>query len=160
MKSLLVKIASFAVVVHMTFGCSLHHGLGTNACAHQHTSVCNHNHGSHGHFPSDHNEDHDHQHHDHQHHDPLPDSAPISDVDESSHSSSHLGCCDDGCNATQFVQFEFQALDFSVPYLGGVDTLVLIENQSPAGFHVDPFPDCSHSETGVRAHLLFGVQIL
>ena len=72
----------------------------------------------------------------------------------------HLGCCEDGCNATQFVAFKFDSIDFSVPYLGGAETLALIKNQNQLGNHIDPFPDCSHTETAVRAHLLFGVQIL
>lgn len=149
MKSLLVKIASVAVMFHMTFGCSMHHGLGTNACAHQHETACDHD------SDSNHDEDHgDHEDHDH---DQMPDSEPVG---ETGHSPSHAGCSKDGCNATQFVQFKFQPLDFSVPYLGGVDTLALTESPTYSGFDVDPFPDCRHSETGVRAHLLFGVQII
>ena len=90
----------------------------------------------------------------------MPDSEPADDVDEEGHSPSHAGCSDDGCNAIQFVQFKVQALDFSIPYLGGADTLALIEIQGYAGFDVVPFPDCLPWETGVRAHLLFGVQII
>ena len=152
MKSLLVKIASVAVMFHMTFGCSMHHGLGTNACAHQHETTCGHESDSH-----DHEDQGDHEHHDH---DQLPDSEPAGDADEKSQGPSHAGCSNDGCHATQFVQFKFEPLDFSVPYLGGVDTLALIESQDCTGFSVDPFPDCKHTETGVRAHLLFGVQII
>lgn len=148
MKSLLVKIANVAVMLHMTFGCSMHHGLGTNACAHQHEPACDHDADTTGH-----DEDDDHL-------DQLPDSEPAGDVDKKSHSPKHGGCSDDGCSATQFVQFKFQALDFSIPYLGGADTLALIESESYAGFNVVPFPDRLHSETGVRAHLLFGVQII
>ncbi len=155
MKSLLVKIASVAVMFHMTFGCSMHHGIGTNACAHQHETECDHGADSTGH-----DEDHDHHEHQQHDHDQLPVSEPAFDVDDKNQSPGHDGCCDDGCTATQFVQFKFQAIDFSVPYLGGVDTLALIERQSYAGVDVVPFSDCLHSETGVRAHLLYGVQIL
>jgi hypothetical protein len=84
----------------------------------------------------------------------------MGEVDGSDPDTPHLGCCNDGCNATQFIQFKFEAIDFSVPYLGGADSLALIATQIQPGFDVGPSPDCSHFETSVRAHLLFGVQIL
>jgi len=153
MQSLLVKIASFAVMVHMTFGCSMHHGLGNNACAHQHETACEHEGDS-----SHHDEDHDHDDH-HQHDDQPLDSKLVGDVDETSHGS-HAGCCDDGCNVTQSVPFVFKSLDFSVPYLGGVDTLALIERQTLGVYNGEPVADDAFPRGSVRAHLLLGVQIL
>ena len=153
MQSLLVKIASFAVMVHMTFGCSMHHGLGNNACAHQHETACEH--------VADHGEDHEHGHGDHVddgHESKLPSSVPVA---ESSHDFNHFDCCDDGCNLTQSVSFAFQSLDFSVPYLGGADTLALVERQTLGGFYSgEPVADDAFPRGSVRAHLLFGVQIL
>ena len=152
MKSLLVKIASVAVMLHMTFGCSMHHGFGNTACAHQHETACDHE--------SDKHDEEHHGHHDHEHHDQLPDSEPAGDIDEKSQAPCHADCSNDGCHVTQFVQFKFQALDFSVPYFGSVDALALVESQSCRGFDVDPFPDPIHARANMRAHLQFGVQIV
>ena len=149
MQSLLVKIASFAVMLHMTFGCSMHHGLGNNACAHQNETACEH--------VADHGEGHD-EHDDDDHDSDLPSSLPVA---ENSHDFNHSDCCDDGCNVTQSVSFAFQSLDFSVPYLGGADTLALVERQTLGGFYTgEPVPDDVFPRGSVRAHLLLGVQIL
>lgn len=136
-------------MLHMTFGCSMHHGLGTNACAHQHETACDHEYDAHD----------DEHHGDHEHHDDdQPNSELAHDVDN--HGPCHTGCSDDGCHVTQFVQFKFQSLDFSVPYFGSVDAMALVEGWNCRVSEVDPFPDRMHTRAGMRAHLHFGVQIV
>lgn len=151
MNSYLVKIASVAVMFHMTFGCSMHHGIWQDACGHQHAKECDHEAGL-----RSHDDIHD---HDHDHHEPRG-SEPTDAFDSHSHSSNHLGCSDDGCNVTRPNQSKFKTTDSAVPYLGGLGTLALLEGHGDSRVDIDLFPDRWHVSEGVRAHLLFGVQIL
>ena len=141
-------------MLHMTFGCNMHHGFGNTACAHQHETACDHESDEHD---EEHHEHHDHEHHDH---DQLPNSELANDIDTHNHGPCHTGCSDDGCHVTQFVQFKFEALDFSVPYFGSVDAMALVEGWNCRVSEVDPFPDRIHTRAGMRAHLQFGVQIV
>ena len=126
MKSLLVHIASFAVIFHMTFGCSVHHGLGSaNACVSQSgMSTCCHD----GQAEPMDCDDHEDQGHDHCSHDQeLPNSQSTVNYegDGSNHSHSHLGCQDDGCSVTKVVKFVIEPLDFSTAYSGGAEDSVI-----------------------------------
>ena len=157
MKSLLVKIAMVAVMLHMTFGCSLHHGFGNTACAHQHETTCSHDSDAHEHSHDD--SCHGHEHHDHEHHESSDSERPTNFATHQD-APCHAGCSDDGCHLTQITEFKFQSFEFSVPYFGSVDVLALVEGQSCRGFDVDPFPDPIHARANMRAHLQFGVQIV
>ncbi len=168
MKSLLVKFASFAVVFHMTFGCGMHHGLGNTACTHHEAIGCKHDDRqdlSDLHVGHEHHDSHDHgcePHHDQQ--SPFSDFAPNHDsshkAELADHASDHFGCSHDDCHALQFEKFQFESLDWAVPYLGDVEALAKIESSRCVGINAIPFPDYSHTCGSVRAHLLFGVQII
>lgn len=154
MKTLLVHITNFAVMFHMTFGCGWHHGLGSEqGCTH--TLVgCTDNHDG---EPIDCGD----QHHDAHDHDlPASPSTPAGDDEGSKHSHDHFGCSDDGCNAAKVAKFAFEPVDYSIQYLGGVESPATARSLTNPGLAFDPLPDCPYTANSVRLHLLFGVQLL
>jgi hypothetical protein len=156
MNSLLVKLASTAVMIHMTLGCHWHHGLGVQACEDQcPVSVCNHHEVEFGECD---NGAHEHGDRDYDH--PIGNQATNNNMCNNNSGHCHFGCQDDGCNATKLVKFEFWPAEFSLQYFCGAENAALVASQACAGNDIDPFPDCSHTETSVRAHLLLGVQLL
>jgi hypothetical protein len=158
MKSFLVHIASLAVMVHMMFGCNMHHGLGSaNACVNQNaiSTCCSSVEGE----PAD--DGHDHDCHEHGDHDTeFPESDSTFDADKSSHGHSHLCCQDDGCNVIKLAKFVYVPLDFSRVYLGGAENAAIAETSSYPGYSVNPFPECNCLAPKMRSHLLFAVQLI
>jgi len=143
---------------HMTFGCNWHHGVGTAACASQCSSMaCNDDDktGSNGCGASDREcREHD------MDHEQGPEPAPNDSVNGAGKSRNHSSCQDDSCDVTEFLKFVFLQLDFSTQYLGGTGSSAITGSQNNGGFGFDPFPDRSYLPTGLRAHLVLGVQIL
>ena len=167
MNSFLVHLASIAVMAHMTFGCSWHHGLGTaSACNHTNSlSSCCVTSESDSHDESGH-DDHDHDGHEHgdhksgdEGHNELPVSDSTFDHEDQGSNQHHFCCSDDGCNVIKVVKYKFNSLDFVTQYLGGVADSAILQAAS-TGFAVDPFPDCLASAPKVRAHLLLAVQLI
>lgn len=159
MKSFLVHFAIIAVMVHMTFGCSWHHGFGSaHACTSQNSlsNCC-----SNSKNPSVRKDsDHDGHHHCDDEHE-SPSSKSTFDLDDhSSHNPLHPGCQDDGCTVIKTVRFVFSPLDFSVAYLGGAENSAITNNTENSGITVNPYPDYSGMARNLRTHLLLGVQIL
>jgi hypothetical protein len=152
MHSFLVQIASIAVMLHMTLGCSWHHGLGTHACVNQCSAKARH----HDDSAADHCCDGQHE-HDCQR---RPGPGPTFHDDGESHGHGHLACHDDGCNVTSLKKFVFSPLDFCTRYLDRAGSSALVAVQTLKGCEKNPFPDCEHTTTAVRAHLLFGILIL
>lgn len=158
MKSILVHIASLAVMVHMTFGCNMHHGLGSaNACFNQNAmSTCCSS------VDVEHADDgHDHDSHEHGDHDnEFPESDSTFDSEKSSHGNNHLCCPDDGCVVTKVVKFVFISLDFSTAYLGGAEDAAIASTLSFPGTSISRFPDCNCLAPKMRSHLLLNVQLI
>ena len=154
MQSILIKLTSVAVMLHMTFGCNWHHGVGTHACTVQCSTItCSH----HGHdYISC-----SHENVDHTRDNKLP-LGPISASQDNGRSQrhGHFGCDDDRCKVTQSFKFVYIPCDFSSEYLGGAESIALIHCQARTIINLDRIPDGAHTETAVRAHLLLGVQIL
>lgn len=167
MKSFLVHLASIAVMAHMTFGCSWHHGLGAaSACAHTNSlSSCCVTSESDTHDESEHDDqDHDgHEHGDHQSgdhgHDELPLSDSTFDHEDQNSDHNHSCCSDDGCHVIKVVKYKFTSFNFVTQYLGGAEDSTILQAAS-TGVAIDPFPDCTASAPKVRAHLLLGVQLI
>lgn len=168
MKSFLVHLASIAVMAHMTFGCSWHHGMGAaSACNHPSSlSSCCITGDADSHDESEH-EDHDHDGHEHgdhdsgeQGHDELPLSDSTFDHKDQGSNQNHFCCSDDGCNVIKVVNYKFTSLDFVTQYLGGVADSAIHKASAASGFAIDPFPECMASAPKVRAHLLLGVQLI
>lgn len=158
MKSFLVHLASLAVMVHMTFGCNWHHGLGsTHACTNQSALSCCSSDANNSADREDHEDGHEHG--DHDHDSELPRTTTF-DGDESSDSHSHFCCQDDGCNVTKVVKFVFKPLDFSTPYLGGAEDLAVAQLAAYPGSVIDPLPDCKCFAQKVRSHLQFSIQLI
>ena len=167
MKSFLVHLASIAVMAHMTFGCSWHHGLGAaSACTHTNSlSSCCVTSESDSHDESEH-DDHDHDGHEHgdhdsgdQGHNELPVSDSTFDHEDQNSDHNHFCCSDDGCNVIKVVKYQFTSFDFVTLYLGGAEDSAIL-NAASTGFAIDPFPDGMTSAPKVRAHLLLGVQLI
>ncbi|QEG22078.1 hypothetical protein [Mariniblastus fucicola] len=159
MKSFLVHLASIAVMAHMIFGCSWHHGLSAaSGCDHTGlvSSCC---------FTSesDSHDDHEHEHGDHVAGDqsqgewPLPESTFDHNGQDSEHN--HFCCSDDGCNVIKVVKYQFTSFDFLTQYLGGAEDSAILKAASSA-FAIDPFPDFCSFAPQMRAHLLLGVQLI
>ena len=165
MKSFLVHLASIAVMAHMTFGCSWHHGLGAaSACTHSNSwSSCCVTSESDSHDESEHDDHDGHEHGHHgsgeQGHDELPLSDSTFDHKDQNSSQNHFCCSDDSCNVIKIVKYKFNSLDFVTQYLGGAEDSAILQAAS-TGFATDPFPDCTASAPKVRAHLLLGVQLI
>ncbi len=158
MKSFLVHIASLAVMVHMTFGCSWHHGLGSaNACANQDTlsTCCSSVEGEHA------DSGHDHDGHEHGVCDAeFPELESALGAEEPTHGHNHLCCQDDGCKLIKLVKFVYGPLDFSTTYLGGAENAAVATTMSYPGSSVNPFPDCNCLAPKMRSHLLLGKQLI
>ena len=145
-------------MVHMTFGCSMHHGLGSaNACVNQNAmSTCcssvNVEHADDGH---------DYDSHEHGDHDSeFPESDSKFDSEKPSHGNNHQHCQDDGCKVIKLVKFAFVPLDLSTAYLGGAEDAAIACTASYPGTSVNLFPDCNCLAPKVRSHLLLGVQLI
>ena len=145
-------------MVHMTFGCNMHHGLGSaNACVNQNAmSTCcssvNVEHADDGH---------DHGSHEHGDHDSeFPESDSKFDSEKSSYRNNHQSCQDDGCNAVKLVKFVFVPLDLSTFYLGGAEDAAIASTSSIPGTSISPFPDWNGLAPKMRSHLLLGVQLI
>jgi len=165
MKSFLVHLASIAVMVHMTFGCSWHHGLAAaSECSHTDSlsSCCvtvePDSHDESGHDDHDGHERADHDCDDKSHEkSSLPDSTFDHGDQDSDHN--HFCCSDDGCNVIKVVKFKFTLFDSLTQYLGGAEASAILQAAS-TGFAIDPFPDCVFFAPNVRAHLILGVQLI
>ena len=166
MKSFLLHLASIAVMAHMTFGCSWHHGLGAaSACNHANSmSSCCITNDADSHDESEH---HDHDGHEHGDHDSgehgqneLPLSESTFDYEDQGSGQNHFCCSDDGCNVIKVVKYKFNSLDFVTQYLGGIADSAILKATAASGFSIGPFPDCTTSAPKVRAHLLLGVQLI
>ena len=156
MKLVLIHLANLVVMAHMTFGCSLHHGLGSgNACEHQDSSiscmVANH-----------HEEDgHDHDQHDHdQQDDDDHDSDSSAGLDEAEHGHSHIGCHDDGCHVQPICEFVFNPWDFLTVAFGEAKQLVNCPAIGCPDFARSDGADDRISAPKVRSHLLVCVQLI
>ena len=131
---------------HMALGCHWHHGLGTaGSCNHQsNVSACCH--------------EHDHQGCEHEDAD-----TPLTlayDNDGADQNHDHHACCqDDSCSLFRVVKYKFPSLDFLTRYLNGAEDFAILKSAS-AGLPLDLFPDHGLSAPSVRAHLLFGVQLI
>jgi hypothetical protein len=153
MQSLLVHLASIAVMVHMTFGCSLHHGIGSHACVNQCANMgCDHHDDAHSYQGDD--SSHEHEHDEHQ---PLSDSEPVLTVGFDNQSHDHQHCHDDSCNVTQFVKFAFSSIDFNFQYLCVAENAALAGSQTGRAFSIDRLSDFKHTKPHLRAHLMLGV---
>jgi len=164
MKPFLEHLACMAVMVHMTFGCSWHHGIGSaSACDNPNglISCC-------GSIHSDSDEqvvcpelfEYGHTCHVHVDHDSgLSGVSGLDLFDSNRHGNSHLCCHDDGCVFLRLVEFQFIDIDFLTPYFGFVETLAIL---TPSSLN----PLASYSEffevytPKVRTHLLNCVQII
>ena len=156
MQSLLVNLTSMAVLIHMMLGCNWHHGLGVQTCVDQcSASACNHDEVELG-------DCHEgiHQHGDHDHDHPGNNQNSNDNLSENGNGHGHFGCQDDGCNATTLIKFVFWPAKLSSQCLCVAENSALVAIQARSGQDKDPFPDCSHTETPVRTHLLLGVQLL
>ncbi len=154
MQSFLVHLASVAVMIHLTFGCSLHHGIGNHACISQcaksgcdrhddlRLSQCND------------------AYHEHDERQPLTDSEPVVADDCDNHSHGHQQCHDDGCQITQFVKFDFSSIDFSFQYLCVAENAAIVGSQTGRAFADSRFTDFEHTVPHLRAHLMVGVLTL
>ena len=153
MQSLLRHLASLTVVLHLTLGCSLHHGFGIAGCEH---GNCSHRRQLVvGEKVSDcHDSGHRHQ-------DPIPvrdwESAVALDGAQSSHESDHRRCPDDKCHVIKLVTTPFLACEFRIQYLGGAENDALVSQSSPIGIGRELDANCWRSRLPVRAHLWFGV---
>ena len=146
-------------MVHMTFGCNMHHGLGSaNACVNQNAmSTCCSS------VNVEHTADGGHAHdcHEHGDHDSeLPELDSTFDSEKSSHGNNHQSCQDDGCNAVKLVKFVFVPLDLSTAYLGGAEDAAIACTASYPGTSANLFPDCNCLSPNVRSHLLLGIQLI
>ena len=155
MQLLLVKLASIAVMIHMTLGCNWHHGLGVQACIGQcSTTSCSHDNKAENVECSG-----NHQHGDHNHNLPILSLTAGDDLCECD-GHSHFGCQDDGCNATKVIKFVFWPAESSSPMLCEAENSALVASLATACHAIDPFPDYSHTATSLRAHLILGVLII
>lgn len=158
-------------MLHMTFGCSWHHGFGNaHACMNQGLpSVCNHENktaeadcGGDEHNRA--HEEHAHGEHEHQHQEqrqPTVDELKIATAcDRSDHDHGHADCQDDSCTVTQNAKPVAVPGDFMVEYLGGVESSSIADASIISGSVGDPFPDCSNTLPALRTHLLLGVLTL
>ena len=145
-------------MVHMTFGCNMHHGLGSaNACVNQNaiSGCCSSADLEHT------NDEHDHDSHGHGDHDSeFPELDSTLDAGKSSHGHNHLCCHDDGCKVVTFVKFIYVPLDFSTAYLGGAEDAAIADTSSYRGNSVSPFPDCNCLAPKMRSHLILNVQLI
>ena len=116
MKSFLVHLASIAVMVHMTFGCSWHHGLAAaSACSHTDSlSSCCVTVEPDSHDESGH-DDHDYDAHEHADHDCDDESHDESSLSDSTFDrgdqdsdNNHFCCSDDGCNVIKVVKYRIK----------------------------------------------------
>lgn len=161
MKLLLIQIAAFAVVFHMTFGCLVHHGIGSSgACVNQSgLSTCRLD----GHAePLDIGDDKGPEWRNGNHDQELSHSGSTVKYEThgSSHNHGHLQCQDDSCFVTNIVKFVCAPFDFSTAYLGGAEDSAVVKLSAHSGIVLEPFPDCSHTALKLHLHLLLGMQVL
>ena len=138
MKSFLVHLASIAVMVHMTFGCSWHHGLAAaSACSHTDSlSSCCVTVEPDSHDESGH-DDHDYDAHEHADHDCDDESHDESSLSDSTFDrgdqdsdNNHFCCSDDGCNVIKVVKFKLTLFDSVTQYLGGAEASAILQSFS------------------------------
>lgn len=151
MHSFLVHLASIAVMVHMTFGCSLHHGMGNHACVSKCASLSCDDHAD------SHSVDGDHAHHEHDGDQPVSDSELVLTDGCDDHSHNHQHCHDDGCQVTPTVKFVFSSFDFNFQYLCTAEIAALAGSQTGRAFSIDRLTDFKHTVPHLRAHLMLGV---
>lgn len=167
MQSVLVNIATFAVIVHMTIGCHWHHGFGSShvcpktsiACHHESDATahdCSENKQLHAHSK----EGHGNHSHDGDEHDQIPRVSLDTLADHSSHNHDHSGCQDDSCLVTQEVKTAVAPADHTVEYLGGVENSSIAGSANCGISANDGSPDCLLTMPGMRAHLMLCVLTL
>lgn len=148
MNSILVQLATLAVMIHMTFGCLWHHGFGTDGCR------------------SDvHQAEHDHSGHEHAHcqqpqltHQLDRGSTDwLAEFDGTGDPVSHDHCQDDGCIATRVAEYQLPLVAWVGFYLVGAenDFLTRRGGQPAARFSHQGKLRRAIAEP-LRAHLLLG----
>ena len=148
MNSILVQLATLAVVTHMTLGCLWHHGFGTDGCRSE-VHQAGHDHSGHEHAHCQHPQPAD-----------QPDSGTtdwLAGFNGTGIPVSHDHCQDDGCIATRVAEYQLPLAACVGLYLGGA------ENNSLARRGSQPASRYSHQKRlrraiaePLRAHLLVG----
>lgn len=158
-KSVLLRAASFAVMLHMAFGCSWHHGFSAaNAC----NDTCMSSDCQTGVKPKpSHDCCHDHEDLEDSENEPkASDPCNQKEHNEPDSPGNHLCCCDDGCNAIPTVEFAFASIDFSTACPGGSGFTAIVGASPNSSLLVDPFPDSAYLTLKLRMHLAIGVQLI
>ncbi|MFT7633745.1 MAG: hypothetical protein ACI87E_004803 [Mariniblastus sp.] len=161
MNSLLVKIALIAVMLHMTFGCSWHHGSGAHACQNQCDSFdCQHGNSTTVETSSCCGQDHGDHNFEFKANTPeLPNAGvPCNQHDD------HAACHHDHCDLATTAKYEIITIDLSTEYMGGAtsDSLVAVGRGSRhrTGFNRAPNSNTYHHAPRLRTHLLLGVLVV
>ena len=133
-------------MLHMTLGCSWHHGLSAPHLCLQETSLSSCCTGSVANLSvTPHEDDLTGHCHENCNHDSESPWTTEFEPNKSDHNHGHFCCQDDGCYLTKVAKFVFKSVDFSVAYLGGAEDSATSQITRGPWLAFDPFPDCRGS---------------